>query len=308
MINAFITVNYHYVRPIKNSKYKNIKGLEIKDFIEQLDFLKKNYNIISPADIKGFLKDKKQIPYKSCLLTFDDGYKDHYKYVMPELIKRNISGCFFPSAENIINNKVTETNKIHFILNKKKNSDTILKDINIFLKKNDFQTPDKKIYMNFEKKFFKRHDNKKIKYIKYLLQSWIPGTLRSKCCTFLFSKYLQVNEKKFSKDLYLSINEIKEMISNGMTIGGHGYRHIRLGELNFKGQLLEIDRMIAFLKKFKIKKDWIMCYPYGSFNDETISILKKKNCLFGFSADPGKSLLNKKNVLTMKRFDTNDFK
>ena len=97
--------------------------------------MKKNYNIISAYDIKEFLKDNQKIPKKSCLLTFDDGYKDHYKYVMPELIKRKLSGCFFPSAENILNHKVTDTNKIHFILDKQKSPNTILLDINTFLKK-----------------------------------------------------------------------------------------------------------------------------------------------------------------------------
>ena len=306
MINSFITVNYHYVRPIKNSKNKNIKGLEIKEFIKQLNFLKKNYNIISAYDIKEFLKNNQKIPKKSCLLTFDDGYKDHYKYVMPELIKRKLSGCFFPSAENILNHKVTDTNKIHFILDKQKSPNTILLDINTFLKKNHISLPSKKVFMDFEKKFFKRHDNKKIKFIKYLLQSWIPVNYRSKCCTHLFNKYLKIDEKEFSKNLYLSFKEIKDMIKNGMTFGGHGYKHIRLGELDFKNQLSEINKMIIFLKKFKINKDWIMCYPYGSFNNDTISILKKKNCLYGFSADPGKSILNKKNIFKMNRYDTND--
>ena len=44
------------------------------------------------------------------------------------------------------------------------------------------------------------------------------------------------------------------MIKNGMTIGGHGYKHIRLGELDFKNQLSEINKMIIFLKKFKLIK------------------------------------------------------
>ena len=33
------------------------------------------------------------------------------------------------------------------------------------------------------------------------------------------------------------------MINNGMTIGGHGYRHIRLGDLNFKNQEIEINQI-----------------------------------------------------------------
>ena len=153
MTNSFITVNYHYVRPIKGSRYENIKGLEIKKFIKQLSFLKKNYNIISAEEITNFIIHKTKLPKKSCLLTFDEVYKDHHKYVMPELMKKKISGCFFPSAENIVNNNITETNKIHFILDKQKNSDLIIKDINNFLKSKNFKLSNrKKIYKNFEKK------------------------------------------------------------------------------------------------------------------------------------------------------------
>jgi|TARA_B110001450_G_scaffold256959_1_gene289764 peptidoglycan/xylan/chitin deacetylase (PgdA/CDA1 family) len=308
MTNSFITINYHYVRPIKRSKYENINGLEIKKFIKQLNFLKKNYNIISTAEITNSIIHKTKLPKKSCLLTFDDGYKDHHRYVMPELIKRKISGCFFPSAENIINNKVTETNKIHFILDKQKDNDLIIKDIDIFLKSRNFEIPDKKkIYKNFDKIFKKRWGNKKIKYIKFLLQVWIPEPLNEDCCTFLFKKYVKINEKKFSKELYLSTKEIQEMINNGMTIGGHGYRHLRLGDLSYKNQAIEINQMLAFLNRFKINKNWVMCYPYGSFNNHTKNIIKEKGCLYGFSADPGKSLLSKKNIYNMNRFDTNDF-
>ncbi len=307
-MNSFTTVNYHYVRPIKESKYPTIKGLELKKFINQLNFLMKNYNIISAEDLINSISHKTKLPKKACLLTFDDGYKDHHKYVMPELVKKKISGCFFPSAENIINNNVTETNKIHFILEKQKNTNLIINDINIFLKHNNFPAPDKKeIYKNFESLFIKRYGSKKIKYIKFLLQSWIPAPLKEDCCTFLFNKYLRVNEKEFSKKLYLSTKEIQEMMNNGMTIGGHGYRHIRLGDLSYKNQAIEINKMLTFLKKFNIKKKWIMCYPYGSFNNDTKTILNKKDCLFAFSATPGRSLLNKKDIFSIKRYDTNSF-
>ncbi len=104
----------------------------------------------------------------------------------------------------------------------------------------------------------------------------------------------------------MSTKEIGEMIKNGMTIGGHGYRHIRLGELSFSEQKIELNKMINFLKRYNIKKNWIMCYPYGSFNKDTVSILLKKDCLLGFSASSGRSSLIKKDLFNIKRFDTND--
>lgn len=305
-MSSFITVNYHYVRPIKNSRFSNLKGLEVMEFVKQINYLKRNYNIISGNDLINTILHKDKLPKKACLLTFDDGYKDHYRYVMPELLKKKITGCFFPSAENILYSKVTETNKIHFILNTKKNSE-IIKDINLFLKERNYELPNReKIYKTFEKKFKKRWDNKDVKYIKYLLQSWIPQKIREKCCTFLFKKYIKTDEAKFSKKLYLSKNEISEMIKNGMFFGGHGYRHVRLGELSFNEQNREINKMLKFLKTYNIINNWIMCYPYGSFNKHTISILSKKKCVLSFAADSGKSYLNNKNLFTINRFDTND--
>ena len=41
-MNECKIVMYHYVRPIKNSKYPNIKGLELHGFQRQIEFFKKN--------------------------------------------------------------------------------------------------------------------------------------------------------------------------------------------------------------------------------------------------------------------------
>jgi hypothetical protein len=43
-------IMYHYVRPIHESKYPRIKGLEIHKFINQLEFLQQNFTIINPLD------------------------------------------------------------------------------------------------------------------------------------------------------------------------------------------------------------------------------------------------------------------
>ena len=44
-MNELTIIMYHYVRNIKNSPYKNIKGLETDGFKRQLDYLIEYYNI-----------------------------------------------------------------------------------------------------------------------------------------------------------------------------------------------------------------------------------------------------------------------
>ena len=65
-------------------------------------FFKKFANIISPDQLFESLKNRKNLPKRSVLLTFDDGYSS-YEQTMDLLIKESISAIFFISLrkENI---------------------------------------------------------------------------------------------------------------------------------------------------------------------------------------------------------------
>lgn len=52
-------IMYHYVRPIKHSQYPKLKGLELKEFCNQIKFLKRKSNILSHNEIFEILKSKK---------------------------------------------------------------------------------------------------------------------------------------------------------------------------------------------------------------------------------------------------------
>ena len=82
-------VMYHYIRPIKKSLYPNLKGLEFNNFKKQINYFKNKYDILNFDDFLEILKTKK-IPKKPCIiLTFDDGYIDHYNYAFPYLVEKN---------------------------------------------------------------------------------------------------------------------------------------------------------------------------------------------------------------------------
>ena len=78
MKNNLSIIMYHYVRDKQKSKIKNLKFLDIKDFCNQLDYLKLNYNIITGEEFVSYLTDPESIlPNKPCLLTFDDGIRSY---------------------------------------------------------------------------------------------------------------------------------------------------------------------------------------------------------------------------------------
>ena len=190
---------YHYVREIKKSKFQNLKGLEFKDFKKQINFFIKHFNIISHNDLVEILQTKKIPKKKSILLTFDDGYIDHWKYVFPYLREKRITGNFYPPVQVIKNNKVLDVNKIHFILEKELDRKKILKSIfkytNKYLNKDEYSLNLNKIETK------NRYDDKETVIIKRLLQTHLPLKIREKITNKLFNEIVSHSEESFSKKL-----------------------------------------------------------------------------------------------------------
>ena len=93
--NSISIVMYHYIKELKSTSFKNLKFLEYSDFQKQINFFEKKFNILSFDDFRSILKSKKFPKKPSILLTFDDGYIDHYKYAFPLLSKKKLKLVFF---------------------------------------------------------------------------------------------------------------------------------------------------------------------------------------------------------------------
>jgi len=65
-------------------------------FEKQINYLKdNNYNVIKFSDLINILKSDKELPKKTIVLTFDDGYQDNYTNAFPILKKYNFSATIF---------------------------------------------------------------------------------------------------------------------------------------------------------------------------------------------------------------------
>lgn len=297
---------YHYVRDIKNSKYKNIKGLEIKKFENQINFFLKKFNIINHNDLNEILLKKKKFRKPCLLLTFDDGYSDHYEYVFPYLKKKKISACFYPPTIIFKEKKLLDVNKIHFILEKNININIIINEIKNYLVTNSNINPNIVEKNNINLKC--DYDDRSTVLIKRLLQYYIPEEIRKKLINYLFNRITNLNDKVLANELYMKKENMIEMIKEGMCFGSHGYSHSWLTSLTNKKVENEIIKSNNFLKKLKIK-NLSICYPHGGFNDNIIKIVKKYDYQFGLTSNKGLVDLDKKfNKLKLPRIDIADIK
>jgi peptidoglycan/xylan/chitin deacetylase (PgdA/CDA1 family) len=306
-MSTLTIVMYHYVRDIKNSDYPRIKGLEFDGFKRQLDYLSENFSIVRAEDVLGCLRGDAPLHEGACLLTFDDGYKDHFTYVFPELQKRNIQGSFFPPVRPVVERDLLDVNRIHFILASTDDYSALVRDVD-GLCVDAGMTSNELSMLKTQYATVSRYDGAEVIYIKRMLQHVLPEHIRSAISSALFRKYVQRSESEFANDLYFSLEETKILVENGMYVGSHGYRHLWLDREPVESQCTEIDLSLKFLNDVGANtEDWMMCYPYGAYNDDTLRILRARRCAAGLTTKVGLAEVSHDFALEMSRYDTNDF-
>ena len=303
---------YHYVRDLKNSRYPNIKGLDVNLFKEQIEYLLKYYHFVSVEQVIDAFYNNTSLPEHPLLLTFDDAYADHFTNVFPILVKKKISGAFYPPVKAVTKHTVLDVNKIHFILASatEKKISVILNEIKTLLDeyREEYALLPFMDYFN-ELAVANRFNNKEVVFVKRLLQVKLDEQLRGIITNSLFQKIVGVDEAAFSRELYMSVDQIKCMVDYGMHIGSHGYDHYWLGSLSKEKQEIEIKKSIEFIAKIGGDiNNWSICYPYGSYNDDTMELLKENKCKLGFTTKVDVASIDKARdaMFKLPRLDTND--
>lgn len=316
MINNNLTiVMYHYVRDLVHSRYPRIHGLQIELFREQVQFLKKNYNFVTVEQILDAYENNsvRDLPEHPVLLTFDDAYKDHFDFVFPYLEHEHIQGAFYAPVKAVTENTILDVNKIHFILasTPEEKLSQLLGELKYQL---DYYRKDWNLH-NYDYYFDKlavanRFDSKEVIFIKRLLQVELDERLRKIITNDVFQKVVGMDEGMFSRELYMSMDQIKCMVDNGMHFGSHGYDHYWLNSLSKDKQKFEIRKSLEFIKEIGGDTDnWTICYPYGAYDKDTISILKENGCKLGMTTRVGVADLEDKQgdvIFKLPRLDTND--
>lgn len=298
-------IMYHYVRKIIGSKYPNIKGLELIDFKKQIEWLYVNgFQFVTLDD----LINKENITDKSVLLTFDDGYSDHYQVVFPFLKKCGIQGVFSVPGKLIREKKILDVNKIHFIL-ASANIEIILN--RLFAKMNYYRGKEftfalnKELYNRFA--IANRFDDKDTIFVKRILQVELPKKVRSLIVNELFSELVTDEETKFADELYMSWDNIQTMSQNGMCFGIHGYDHFWMNRLTEAELRNDLNQALDVFDGIIDLKNWCICYPYGSYNDLVIQISKEMGATSGMGTNVAQYCCEQDDIFKLPRLDTNDF-
>jgi peptidoglycan/xylan/chitin deacetylase (PgdA/CDA1 family) len=308
MSDALTVVMYHYIRPLERTRFPEIKGLTVEKFRGQLAHIKSRYDVITMETAIAVAAGEERLPPDACLLTFDDGYLDHYAYAFPLLMEAGLTGAFYPPRSTALGRRVLDVNKVHFILAAVPDKEALARDMETLMEgaRDRYAFPSRDaLHAEYAKP--NRWDTATVIYIKRLLQHALPDALRAEITQSLFSRHVAADETAFAEELYMSVEQMRVMHGCGMHFGGHGDDHHWLSRRTAEAQSAEIDGAADLLDRIGMAADQrTFCYPYGDYSDVTIDLLAAKSWRLAFTSVPGAAELTGGKPFQLPRLDTND--
>lgn len=278
-------VMYHYVRQ-SDPELPFFRYLSIDNFRSQLDFFEKKYGVVTYDELLNLINGTIELSDigTKVLLTFDDGFIDHYKMVFPELKKRGLTGIFYVPTGVYEKHKALDVHRIHHLLGLCGGT-RLVKALNALLEDNMI---DKTHYTDFRHHTYLEQDNDSAtEEFKKILNYYIKYEFREQLLDKLVLEFS--NDFKIYNNLYMTLDNIQEMKEGKMIIGSHGVNHFVFSKLSDKEQYSELYDSFSFIEK-RVGKQALktFCYPYGGFStftEETERILNDLGCDFSFNVE-----------------------
>lgn len=150
-----------------------------KEFRRQIEYLRKNYAIVSLNDMTEFAKGNGNLPRKAVAITFDDGYHDFYLNVYPYFVKNKLCATVFvttgytgkewrfndPPIKMLSWKEIEEISEKNIEIGAHTVTHPNLREINLKKAKNEILTSKKEI---------ESYTKKKARYFSYPFGSYTP--------------------------------------------------------------------------------------------------------------------------------------
>lgn len=297
-----VALMLHYIK--KKSK-PNLGSLPYEDFSDLIAFLQwaeNNHLICSKTEFFEELNSNFSSKQKKIILTFDDGYKEQYDAYKKIKETFDIFSIFFVTQMGL-NQNLLLVNKIQFFIAKCRinfsevncrleslilNECAISKDCLLVFKKSIYSQKNAS-YDSFDIIFFKRTLQKFLKHENSIF-----------CLKILEQEFL--SNVDFNEDVanfYMTPSDCDVIENLGGMVGFHTYNHPHLTTLSKE----RISSEIALPYSWRWSN--CFCYPYGDFNDEISSEVKKAQYEYAFSTQHGICDVNS-DKFALPRIDINE--
>jgi peptidoglycan/xylan/chitin deacetylase (PgdA/CDA1 family) len=230
---------------LKDPHRFNTLFITLRKFERQLQFYKKYFALVSLSDVFENRLDPDRF---TVCLTFDDGFANNYKYVLPLLEKYEVPATFFITS-------ITETG-YNFLWNDALSIAGKIGPGKLVFRNDNFIKASNGQYRSVSNK---QSLNDLLRQEPFEVKSQLMDLL---CSTTSFTS--KINEEYW---MQMSKEQIQVLSkSKWATIGSHSYYHNDLVKSSFSDLKQDLEESKRFLENITNKEVKALSFPYGSYN------------------------------------------
>lgn len=272
-----IILTYHRVLDspqFKTQLYQPGMVVSVETFEKQMEFLKKNYSVISLDHLIDWVKKRRSIKPRSVVITFDDGWRDNFTNAYPVLRKYELPAVIFLTTDYVDTRKWFWPEKLISILK-------FISEESLKVPIPDWLTPSTvRELLNDALK--SRVDRETVDKLVEDLKT-ISEEERDKLLYYLVEKAGISLDDITSKRISLNWDEVGEMNKNGVAMGSHSQTHsmlIELSDLRIEAELRESKKRI---ERHLETPCLSFAYPYGGWNDRVRKLVVEAGYVCAFT-------------------------
>ena len=278
----FHGIMFHHFHDNKTHT-KGQGSIDKNDLYKMINFIGRN-NILDADIFFEKLKNNKLKNNEVCF-TFDDAIKCQIDIALPVLEEFKIKSFFFVYS-SIFEGKPDNLEVFRYFR------------MNFFESVDEFYQNFYKILDKDLKSFFSKFDDKiketkkkfpfySIEDIKFrLVRDYLLSKEKYEKSMFLLFKEKKFNPKDFFQKIFFHKSDLQTLDNLGHSIGLHSHSHpMLLEKLNYDEQKSEYETCLSIISGLlnKSKKEIkCMSHPCGSYNHNTLDILKELGIELGF--------------------------
>jgi peptidoglycan/xylan/chitin deacetylase (PgdA/CDA1 family) len=250
-------------------------------FEKQIEYLLENFQVISLDNLADLVANRK-LWKKMVVITFDDGYKDNFKFAYPILKKYKIPATFFVTTGYINNNKLFWWDIATYFV------------MNMLNKRSETQNYGKSLSSS------KVNLAKKTSEILISLKK-MPDQERLAVISKMSKSIGEDKIEELGKEMVLTWKEIKEMASKGIQFGAHTVNHPILTNVSPEVCRKEIDQSKKDIEDVLCSPVSSFSYPAGFYNHDIVKIVKQAGFKCATSSNPYGLIGQNANLFTLRR-------
>jgi len=221
-------------------------------FERQMRYLQANYTVIGLHALAVALQTHQPLPDNACVITFDDSSSDHYHYAYPILKRLGLTATFFvEGAHTASAGSLAVLDRFYYLLD---HSPCQSFSLNV---SDTIQVQAQRLDL-FSKLSMLQHAG-----LKGWLKQSVPDEQERILSALAEALQVRIDPPALSRDLYLSVAQMQELVQGGMELGAHTMRHPSLLQVDYETARAEICQSGDFVKRVAETDNVAFAYPFG---------------------------------------------